>query len=254
MPNLPIDRDSPEAALRRAMQEDPWVMYLVVKYDEACAPNALLVAGAQATVRCADTYATTAAWSGAFAAWGERSFRKVCLRAKGSAWEKLAGYEAGEGGIAGRCVVRALPPRVRSERDALLKGLQVYNPDHATLVAEAADDEPGEPAMRFVINPAAAMTLGKQVAQVAHAVLMCAWAPRASDAGHREAFAAWRAAGYPGRVMPPGEWARARAAAGAIVVRDGGLTEVEPGTETVVALGPGLSRIRAPFGIARGSR
>src|SRR6185369_12739252 len=96
-----------------------------------------------------------------------------------------------------------------------------------------------EPAMTFAINPAAAMSVGKQVAQVAHAVLMCAWSPLADDPRYRDAFAAWRARGYPGRIAPASAWARARASADGVVVRDAGLTEVAPGTETVIATPPG---------------
>jgi hypothetical protein len=68
---------------------------------------------------------------------------------------------------------------------------------------------------------------------------MCAWSPLAEDTRYRDGFAAWRAAGYPGRITAATEWDRARATADGVVVRDAGLTEVDAGTETVLALPPG---------------
>jgi peptidyl-tRNA hydrolase len=93
---------------------------------------------------------------------------------------------------------------------------------------EDAPEEPGT--VTYALNPAAVMSSGKTVAQVAHAAVM------AADTG---ALEAWVAAGCPGTVIAPGA-ARfaALAAQGACVARvvDAGLTEVAPGTITVLAL------------------
>jgi peptidyl-tRNA hydrolase len=82
----------------------------------------------------------------------------------------------------------------------------------------------------YALNPAAVMSSGKTVAQVAHAAVM------AADTG---ALDHWVAAGCPGNVIAPGA-ARfaALASRGACVARvvDAGLTEVPPGTVTVLAL------------------
>jgi peptidyl-tRNA hydrolase len=82
----------------------------------------------------------------------------------------------------------------------------------------------------YALNPAAVMSSGKTVAQIAHAAVM------AADTGELED---WVAAGCPGRVIAPGA-ARfaALAARGACVARvvDAGLTELAPGTVTVLAL------------------
>lgn len=229
---------------QRAAQLDPWVMYLVVRYDEPARLDELLLAGARATMRCAEAYASTPTWGESFRAWSERSFRKVTLRAKGTAWGKLAEYDGGVGEVRGAPVIKALPPRLRSECGSLLKGLQVYNPAVTELVAPEAAVEAAEGAMRFVINPAATMSVGKQVAQVAHAVLMCAWSLWSSDERYREGFARWRAGGYPGEILPSSSWERLRREGDGVVVRDAGLTEVDPGTETVLALPPGFEVAR----------
>jgi peptidyl-tRNA hydrolase len=93
--------------------------------------------------------------------------------------------------------------------------------------------------MLFALNPSAPMSAGKAIAQVSHAVLMCARSAWASDPRYAAAFAAWRQAGYPCRIAPPKAWAALHAGADGVVVRDAGLTEVAPGTETVLALPPG---------------
>ncbi|HEU4404187.1 MAG TPA: hypothetical protein VFS43_02670 [Polyangiaceae bacterium] len=240
MPILTNERDAPDRVLARAAQQDPWIMYLVVRQDSPVSADELFAAAAQATMRCDEAYRPSEAWAEAFAAWSERSFRKVCLRAKAAAWAKLDAYDAGRGGAGGRDVVRALPPRLRSQCGALLRNLQVYSPDPASLPPPpAAAPGPAGPAMTFAFNPAVAMSTGKAVAQISHAVLMCARSAWADDPRYAPAFAAWRAADYPVRFAPPGAWAPLRADADGVVVRDAGLTEVDPGTETVLATPPG---------------
>jgi peptidyl-tRNA hydrolase len=84
----------------------------------------------------------------------------------------------------------------------------------------------------YLLNPAAAMSSGKVLAQVAHAAVA------AAATGGLEG---WVAAGCPAQVLAPGAEAFAATAAGPGVVArvvDAGLTEVPPGTVTVVALAP----------------
>ena len=79
-----------------------------------------------------------------------------------------------------------------------------------------------------MLNPALEMSSGKVVAQVAHAAVMAA-----------AALPAWAEAGAPGRLVAPRGFAElaARDDLAARVV-DAGLTEVAPGTVTVLALPP----------------
>ena len=227
---LPEDRDAPERMAARSAQDDPWVMYLVVRSDRAVAPTTVYSAAARATVDCAARYRDADAWREAFAVWSARSFRKVTLRAKGSAWEKLAAYDHGADAAGDDALVRVLPPRQRSACDALVRNLQVYNPDRATLPPDVFTAPPPD-AMRFAINPAAVMSVGKTAAQVSHAVLMCAWSSRTPP----EALTRWAQAGHPCAFVAGDAWEALRASEGAVVVRDAGLTEVTPGTETVAA-------------------
>jgi hypothetical protein len=123
--------------------------------------------------------------------------------------------------------VAALPPRRRSERGPLLERLQAMSTDLGA-APESAPREPG--ALTYLLNPEAPMSSGKTLAQVAHAAVM------AADGGRHEA---WVAAGCPGRVLAPSPADFAAAAARddlAACVADAGLTEVAPGTVTVIAL------------------
>jgi len=84
----------------------------------------------------------------------------------------------------------------------------------------------------YLLNPAISMSSGKTIAQVAHAAVM------AADGGRLEG---WVADGCPGIVLAPPEAAFDAACERddlAARVVDAGLTEVAPGTITVLALPP----------------
>lgn len=232
-------RDAPEHMLARSAQEDPWVMYLVVHQTPVVRLHELLLATTEATMRCVQRHADTDRWRASFGEWASRSFRKVSLRARGAAWEKLAGYDHGDGTARGAPLVRALPPITKSARDALLRNLQAFTAAPESFEAPTVEAPADPDAMVFVMNPAAVMSPGKQVAQIAHAVLMCAWSDLARDPRHAEAFGRWEAKGFPGAIVSSERWAALRASGEGVVVRDAGLTEVTPGTETVMALAPG---------------
>jgi peptidyl-tRNA hydrolase len=158
----------------------------------------------------------------------------VCLRARTlSQWEQLLEEEhpvlAGDPDGA---AVAALPPRRRSQRGPLLERLQAMNSALAP-PPERADPSDAREALTYVLNPRYEMSSGKVLAQIAHAAVA------AADTG---AFEQWVAAGCPARVLLPSQ-----AAFSAICdrpdlaarIEDAGLTEVPPGTVTVLALRPG---------------
>ena len=93
-----------------------------------------------------------------------------------------------------------------------------------------AQDDDGDARLTYVLNPRFAMSTGKSIAQVAHAAVM------AAGTG---ALDGWVEAGCPGRVLAPSEAvfdALCRSDDLAARVEDAGLTEVPPGTVTVLAL------------------
>jgi peptidyl-tRNA hydrolase len=82
------------------------------------------------------------------------------------------------------------------------------------------------------VNPAIEMSSGKTLAQIAHAAVM------AADGGGLER---WEAAGCPAQVLRPPRSRfeeLCRAPGLAARVEDAGLTEVPPGTVTVLVLPP----------------
>lgn len=228
----PHDREA--AVLQRLAQDDPWVMYLVVRRERLGPYDATLLAGAVASVDCVARWRGAPAWRDAFDAWLARSFRKVCLRANEKDWAKLCAYDHGVGRVAGEPAVLALPPRTKSQRDKLLVHLQAFaTGDFPPRAPSPADGF----AMRFARNGALAMSAGKAVAQISHAALHACAAFAASDA---DAFARWRALGMPCdlRRADGDAWEALKRAERVAVVRDAGLTEVAPGSETFLAMPP----------------
>jgi peptidyl-tRNA hydrolase len=158
---------------------------------------------------------------------------KVALRARGGQWPRvLEEPHAIAGDPDGESVV-ALPPRRRSERGPLLEQMQAMT---SALEPPPVVDDPAPVPDRvtYVVNPSLEMSSGKTIAQVAHAAVM------AADTGELEE---WVAAGCPARVVVPGSGERFRDLCEAendlaAKVVDGGLTEVAPGSVTVLALPP----------------
>jgi peptidyl-tRNA hydrolase len=163
--------------------------------------------------------------------WRERP-GKVTLRARGGQWQRvleephaIAGDPDGESAV-------VLPPRRRSERGPLIEQMQAMT---SALEPPPSEDDPRRVpgAVTYVVNPQLEMSSGKTIAQIAHAAVI------AADTGDVEE---WVAAGCPARVVVPAvarfrELCESEDGLAAKVV-DGGLTEVAPGTVTVLALPP----------------
>jgi peptidyl-tRNA hydrolase len=215
-------------------------MYFVVRKDHPLGlAHAMALAGAGA-VRCVDRFAGTARWQPAFDAWQERP-RKVALRAGAAEMAELAReLEAAAVETDAGVTLLCLPPRRRSESEPLLAALRPYTDGPRP---DRPPPPPDGPAVVYVVRPGVLKTAGKAMAQAGHAALMCVGQ---LGGRHPAAFAAWRRAGEPGEVREAdaGAWERLKALPEAVVVRDAGLTQVEPGTETVLALAP-LEHARA---------
>ena len=211
------------------MTGDPYRMYLVLRRGAVDAlSRAAELAGAAAV-----GVVLNPEWSEAVDAWRPRP-GKVCLRARNPAqWERVLDEEAYAiaGDPEGESVL-ALPPRRRSERSELLTKLQAMSSELEPPPSRAAPDPV---AVTYAINPQFAMSSGKTIAQVAHAAVI------AAGAG---ALSGWIGAGCPGRVVaPPLPVFAALCERDDLAARvvDAGLTEVPPGTVTVVALPPGAN-------------
>jgi peptidyl-tRNA hydrolase len=215
---------------------DPLRMYLVLRRGAiARLARAGELAGA-AAVACLRAFGDDPEHREAIAAWRARP-GKVCLRARTAAqWEQvLAEPHALAGDAAGEAVA-ALPPRPRSLRGPLLERLQAMST--ALDPPPACTDRDERLAVTYALNPDAVMSSGKTLAQIAHAAVM---------AGDTGALENWVADGCPGRVIAPDAAAFAALATGDDCVArvvDAGLTEVPPGTITVIALAPAPGRGR----------
>ncbi|MEA2471483.1 MAG: hypothetical protein QOE38_2482, partial [Thermoleophilaceae bacterium] len=94
----------------------------------------------------------------------------------------------------------------------------------------AKPPQPG--ALTYLVNPRLEMSSGKTLAQIAHAAVMAA---------DREELDEWVSSGCPGQVLKPPQTRfddLCRSPDLVARVEDAGLTEVPPGTVTVLALQP----------------
>jgi peptidyl-tRNA hydrolase len=212
--------------------DDPYRMYLVVRRGafEALETGGVL-AGA-AAVACLRRFEDDPEHAAAIAAWRERP-GKVTLRARGGQWDEVLRHESFTfaGDLDGAAVL-AIAPQRRSQRSENLTRLQalasVLTPPPSVEQAPPADDR-----ITYIINPALDMSTGKTIAQIAHAATMSAATGRLER---------WVENGCPGRVVVPATKAlfdaiRTTATLSA-KVEDAGLTEVAPGTITVLAIPP----------------
>ncbi|WP_019634057.1 peptidyl-tRNA hydrolase [Actinomadura atramentaria] len=208
--------------------DPPWAMQLVVRVEKSDPPDhgAVCAAAATAVVRLlADPRAAAdGPWHDAVREWESRRIRKVARRARGVRWpdvQELPGVTVDEDGAQ----VRAFVPGPVADVPPRIAKLQVAGLD---LAAGEPPPAPPEPYAEIALNPAVTMTTGKAAAQCGHAAHLLL---RALPARARRR---WLDAGARVRVVrgvPWDEHVRRSTAA----VRDGGFTEVPPGTMTAVA-------------------
>ncbi|SFN10594.1 hypothetical protein SAMN04489713_101254 [Actinomadura madurae] len=205
-------------------------MQLVVRAEKADPPNhgAVCEAAATAVVRLlTDPRAADpeGEWREAVREWEARRIRKVTRRARGVRWpeaEALPGVTVEHAGAQ----VRAFPPGPVSEVPPQLAKLQVAGLD---LPDEAEPGPPPEPPYAAIaLNPDVTITTGKAAAQCGHAAQLLL------RRGRRRHVAAWVEAGARVHLARDVPWSRCVKEA-AVAVRDGGFTEVAPGTMTATA-------------------
>ncbi|MGI4893597.1 MAG: hypothetical protein ACRYF3_00615 [Janthinobacterium lividum] len=207
---------------------DPWSLSLVVRVERDPVPTHtdVLIAAARAVVLLladARTSDPDGEFHHAVAAWRGRRIRKICRRARGARWARTMGLAHVEAS-SGDAVVRVFVPHPRDEVPDLLRPLQVGGLDL---------DDPTDPVspgpdgvLTIRLTPGVTMTTGKAAAQVGHAAQL-AFERLPTDVVDR-----WRRAGFGVRVVT-GHPVLARTRR--IDVRDGGFTEVTPGTVTASA-------------------
>lgn len=200
------------------MSDDPLRMFLVLRKGAIASLARACELGGAAAVACVRSFEIPEEWV-------ERP-GKVCLRARNpSQWERVLEEPHALAGAPDDEAVVAIPPRRRSERGPVLERLQAMSSE-----LEPLPDAMPEGGLVYVVNPRCPMSSGKVVAQVAHAAVL------AAGTGELEA---WVQAGCPARVVCPRQEvfdALCRRENLAARVVDAGLTEVPPGTVTVLAI------------------
>ncbi|MDY6049971.1 MAG: aminoacyl-tRNA hydrolase [Corynebacterium sp.] len=255
-----------------------YAMDLVINLPKRELPDRtdVLEAAAIAVVGCitASEIVADPAAQEAFRAWYASRIRKISRRARNIHWERvqeLPGFTATvtasapepaaqapapapagspnlaapapAGGVpleprapAPAAMVRAFPPEPVGQAHPLLNKLQI----EGTELPPGRPSRPPECGFALTVDAGLGMTMGKTAAQVGHASML-ALARLAVDTAWK-----WAQAGFPlsvsesdsNRFAQLVELASQRS--DAVIVRDGGFTEIAPGSLTVVALPSGL--------------
>ena len=216
---------------------EPWSLPLVVRAEKAAPPDGqhATYAAAIAVARLLSDPASApeGEWHAAVLRWTDGRIRKVVRRARGVRWPEVEDLP-GVTSTVGTASVRALLPHPVAEPPVTVSKLQVAGleltaePDR-TLTTWPPDTD--GPVLTIAIAPGVSMTTGKACAQVGHAAQL------ALVELDRSLVVAWLAAGFPVRVVTDSAtWTRLGERGVAVaVVRDGGFTEVAPGTVTCAA-------------------
>jgi peptidyl-tRNA hydrolase len=216
---------------------DQFVLPLVVRIERADPPRRTdaLEAAARAVLELLhDPRSIEGEWAEAVRGWETGRIRKVVRRARGSAWTRaveLPGLTV----VTGTAQVRVHPPVPLDGWPPELAKLQVGGTELSDPEPAALPEPPDEVAVLW-LNPGLEMTAGKAMAQVGHGAQLTWWA------SGRAARARWAGAGFPLAVRTPArpDWPQL-VQLGLPVVRDGGFTEIEPGSLTVIGDAPWLN-------------
>jgi len=235
------DGTGPDAAERRDLAPQ-WVLPLVIHAERATPPgrtDALEAAARAVLVFLTDPRAVDGEWADAVAAWMDGRIRKVVRRARGAPWRRAVALP----GITvqhGTAELRIYPPVPVDAWPEDLARLQVAGTE---LADETPPADPGAGTPVMWLNPEVEMTAGKAMAQAGHAAQLAWW--RLDDKA-RERWAD-QDFSLAVRIATAAGWA-SLLALDLPLVRDGGFTEVAPGTCTVIADHPALRGLRFRHG------
>ena len=168
-------------------------------------------------------------WHDDVAAWNGARIRKIMRRARASAWVR-AHAVPGLTLIHGTAEVRIFVPGFVDEAPPELSKLQIQSTTLDEPPQISALNTVISPTLTVLLNPDVDMSWGKRGAQVAHAAQRC-W----ESFGRRDRLD-WNAAGRPVDVHTPTRalW-DASLEDMSVTIRDGGFTEIAPGTLTAAA-------------------
>ena len=214
--------------------ESPWALQMAARVEKANPPDLadVFAAAALSVVALLDDHRSLPGgeWHEAVATWNGARIRKIMRRARASAWER-AHTVPGLTVVRGTGEVRVFVPSRLADAPPELSKLQIQS---TPLPEPDRLDEPiavKAPTLVVALNPAVDMSWGKRGAQVGHA------AQRAWERFDRTQRLDWNAAGRPVQVVQPTDavWESLLPEATA-TIRDGGFTEIAPGTLTAAGL------------------
>ncbi|MBV9452140.1 MAG: peptidyl-tRNA hydrolase [Streptosporangiaceae bacterium] len=206
-----------------------YALPLVIRVERGTPPSrtdALEGAARAVLIFLTDPRTAGGEWTERARAWEDGHIRKVVRRARGAAWLRAATLP----GITvthRTAELRVYPPVPVDAWPEDLARLQVAGTD---LSDPSPPDEPSAGTPVIWINPGVEMTAGKAMAQAGHGAQLAWW--RLPQTARAE----WQARDFPlaVRTAPAARWQQLLTS-DLPVVRDGGFTEVEPGTCTVIA-------------------
>jgi len=224
-PSRPGQETSPEPS--------PWALQLAVRVERADPPTveAVCRSAARATLALLGDERSQPGgeWHPAIVAWRTKRIRKLVRRGRASAWERAShapGVTVHDG-----AEVRAFVPTPMNRIDETVAKLQIDGsaaPLEGPVRSDSIDAAGGT--LVVALTPLVAMTWGKLAAQAAHGAQL------AREAAGAATVEAWAALGQPIVVWFPTADAWAHAVPDdAVRVRDGGFTEIPPGTLTAAA-------------------
>lgn len=211
-------------------EEGPRALQMAARVEKVDPPllDDVFAAAALSVIALLDDHRTLPGgeWHDEVAAWNGARIRKIMRRGRGKDWER-AQEVPGLTIRQGTALVRAFVPGVMDEAPRALSKLQIQS----TPLDEPAQidrlDDPDVPTLVIALNPAVEMSWGKRGAQVAHAAQRC-W-----ESLDRTNRLDWNAATRPVRVIrpTPAFWDELLPQM-TTTIRDGGFTEIAPGTLT----------------------
>ena len=171
-------------------------------------------------------------WSDAVSSWNSARIRKIMRRGRASAWVRAQDVP-GVTVAVGTAEVRAFVPGPVDQTPHDLARLQIQTTPLDEPVEIQAAPELGSNELVIAVTPDVDMSWGKLAAQCAHA------GQRAWERGDRSAREQWRASGSMIRIVHPDSalWRHLQADTSRKIstIRDGGFTEIPPGTNTTIA-------------------